>query len=154
MKNLEVTALSAHRPVSYILRPGTEYLLAVVRILSPIRHTHQPRGINFSPANVLIFKLSSVNRYPACSVAFDDVTALDHELIDNTMKPGQFVRQIRLGSRAKDAKTEEYFISTGSNRTGRMGEMDSYLLLTCLWSMVAEELNYDSASWFCTDTDV
>jgi hypothetical protein len=30
---------------------------------------------------------------------------LDHELVDNTMEPGQFVRQIRLGSRAQDAKT-------------------------------------------------
>lgn len=105
MKNLEMAALSVSQARLLNSRNFQRYLLAVVRILPAIRHTHQPRRIYSSPADVLIFKLGSVNRYPASSVAFGDVPALDHELVDNTMEPGQFVRQIRLGSRAQDAKT-------------------------------------------------
>jgi hypothetical protein len=47
---------------------------------------------------------------------------LDHELVDNTMEPGQFVGQIRLGSCANNAETGEGFVSTGSNRTRRMSK--------------------------------
>ena len=61
-------------------------VLTAIRVPSSIRRTDQTRRMHLPPVQVLIFELAAVDAGCAGTVAIIDVSALDHELINDSVE--------------------------------------------------------------------
>lgn len=78
-----------------VMLAGGQRVLTAVGVLSAVRHAHQSLLVNRPPANVFVLKLAAVDGLAASSVAFGDVPALDHELVDDAVERRHLVGQGR-----------------------------------------------------------
>lgn len=86
MKNLRYAVISIPYCINDSLPPSQINSLTAVSALSPIRHAHQPFFINGPPADVFVFKFSTINTRSTCSIPLRDVSSLYHEFIDDAVE--------------------------------------------------------------------
>lgn len=60
--------------------------LTAVGCLSAVGHAYQTCSVHVAPAQILIFKVTAVDAVAASTVAAGDVSALDHEVVDDTVE--------------------------------------------------------------------
>jgi hypothetical protein len=108
---------------------GGDKELRPVGVLARIGHRELPR-LGVLQRKVLVVKLGAVDRFTARAIVIGKVTALEHELGNDTVEPGSFVTITVL---ARGELTEIF---------GR------------LWHDVVEQLERDAASGFVVDADV
>lgn len=102
---------------------GDEKLTAIGAFPS-VGHAYQSFLVNLSPSDVFIFKIPSIDACPACTISSGNISALDHELVNDPMKRRQFVRQ-RLGDAGLSERSSTYCPK----------------VLACLGSSVIKQLN-------------
>lgn len=80
----------------YKLR-GPSTHLRTVGVLAGVGHG-QETGLGVLQLEVLVFELGAIDGLSAGAIAVGEVTALNHELLDNTVEGGAFVAKALLAS--------------------------------------------------------
>lgn len=60
--------------------------LTAIGTLPSVGHAYQPFLVDLSPPDVFILKVPSIDASPACTISGGNISALDHELINDPMK--------------------------------------------------------------------
>lgn len=72
---------------------GSGDVLTAIGIFATIGHAQQSLGIDFPPPDILIFKVPTINARSARPITSGDISALDHEPINDPMKRRAFIGQ-------------------------------------------------------------
>ena len=60
--------------------------LTAVCAFPSIRHAYQPFLINLPPSDILVLKFPTVDAGPTCAISSRDVSALNHEFVNDSME--------------------------------------------------------------------
>ena len=100
-----VAGLSAWNVQCRRSRKREACVLTAVCVLSSIGGTQQSCNINVAPSQILVFIFSAIYAGHACAIALINVTALNHKLLDHTMKWRVGVRHAVVLGRTQLAET-------------------------------------------------
>jgi hypothetical protein len=115
------------------IEPGSHFRrdeeLGPVGVLPGIRHG-QPAGAKMLQLEVLILEPFSVDASPAGSVTSGEISALYHEVLDDSVENGPFV----------------------SLSLGFLGQL--FEVLRSFWNGFPEESDFDPSSWLSANRDI
>lgn len=60
--------------------------LTAVCAFPSVRHAYQPFLVNLPPSDILVLKLPTVDTGPTSTISSRDVSALNHELVNDPME--------------------------------------------------------------------